>query len=284
MKLTVIVPAYNEEKVLGDVLDDVKKIIAHKNYEAEVIVVDDGSTDKTSEIAKSKGVIILRHKKNRGYGAALKTGIQASKNEVIVILDGDGSYPVNEIPILLNDIDKYEMVVGARIKKNVKMLFLRKIPKYILTKLAEYLVMEKIPDINSGLRVFKKSIYKKYTALLPDSFSFTLTITLAFIYNRERIKFTPIGYYKRKGISKIRPIHDTLNFFLLIIRTILYFSPIKILLPMAAIFIFAALVSALYSIIIIGKFLDVTVTLLIMFGFQLIVLALIADLVNRRVK
>ncbi len=184
MNLSIIIPVYNEEKILGEVLDNVKKLIALKNYEAEIIVVDDGSKDKTSEIAGLKGVHVLRHEKNRGYGAALKTGIQASENEIIAILDGDGSYPVDEVSVLLKDIDKYEMVVGARIKPGVKMPFLRKIAKYFLTKLAEHLVMEEIPDINSGLRVFKRSMYKKYTHLLPDGFSFTLTITLSSIYNR----------------------------------------------------------------------------------------------------
>ena len=161
MRFSIIIPVYNEEEILAEVLDNVEKIIAQKNYEAEIIVVDDGSKDKTAEIARLKGVNVLQHEKNRGYGTALKTGIRASKNEIIVILDGDGSYPVDEIPILLKDIDKYEMVVGARIKKGVKMSFLRKISKYILTKLAEYLIMEEIPDINSGLRVFKKSVYEK---------------------------------------------------------------------------------------------------------------------------
>jgi len=164
------------------------------------------------------------------------------------------------------------------------MPFLRKIPRFILTKLAEYLVGEKIPDINSGLRVFKKSMYRKYANLLPANFSFTLTITLAAISNYEKIRFIPINYYKRKGISKIRPIYDTLNFFLLIARTVLYFNPLRVFLPMAAIFIFAAALLALYSILVVGKFLDVTVTLLFIFGVQLAALALIADLINRRTR
>ncbi|MDB4349594.1 glycosyltransferase [Omnitrophica bacterium] len=283
MKLSVIIPVFNEEKVVGAVLDDVKRFIRDKGYQAEIIVVDDGSKDKTFDIAKSKDVSVLRHEKNRGYGATLKTGIKASRNEVIVILDGDGSYPVNEISGLLDEIDGSQMVIGARTKKDVKMSFLRKIPKFLLGRLAEYLVKEKIPDINSGLRVFKRSMYEEYANILPDTFSFTLTITLAAIANHKRIKFVPISYYKRKGVSKIRPIHDTLNFVLLIIKTILYFNPIRVFLPAAGIFVFAALAIALYSIFAAGRFLDVTVTLLFIFGVQLIVLGLIADLINRRV-
>lgn len=284
MEFSIVIPVYNEEKILADVLDNVKNLIALKNYEAEIIVVDDGSEDKTSEIAKLKGANVLRHEKRYGYGAALKTGIQASKNEIIAILDGDGSYPVDELSVLLQDIDKYEMVVGARIKRGVKMPFLRKITKYFLTKLAEYLIGERIPDVNSGMRVFKKSMYKKYVHLLPDGFSFTLTITLASISNRERVEFIPISYHKRSGVSKINPIYDTSNFLLLIIRTIICFNPLRVFVPVTALFIFAAMAVTFYSIFIIGRFMDVTVTLLFVFGVQLIVLGLVADLINRRVK
>jgi glycosyltransferase involved in cell wall biosynthesis len=284
MKFSIVIPAYNEAKILDTVLNGIKKIIAQEKHDAEIIVVDDGSRDRTAEVAASGGAIVLRHEKRRGYGAALKTGIAASKNEIIAILDGDGSYPAEEIPVLLGDIDKYDMVIGARVKKGVKMPFLRRIPKFILARLAEYLVMEDIPDINSGLRVFKKSVYKKYVNILPDEFSFTLTITLAFINNNEKIKFLPIGYHKRKGISKIRPIHDTANFLFLIIRTVLYFNPLRVFLPLAATFVFIAAAVAFHSIFIAGRFLDVTTTLLVTFGIQIIVLGLIADLINRRTK
>lgn len=284
MKLSIIIPAYNEEKILGEVLDEVKEFIQSKGHQAEIIVVDDGSKDKTSATAELRGVDVLRHEKNLGYGAALKTGIAASKNETILILDGDGSYPVEEIEGLLNEMDHFEMVVGARTKTGVKMSLMRKIPKYFLGKLSEYLIKQKIPDINSGLRVFKKSLYEKYAALLPDTFSFTLTITLMAISKQERIKFVPISYDKRKGISKIRPIYDTANFLLLIIRTILYFNPVRVLLPLAAIFIGAAFVIAFYSIVVMGRFLDVTVTLLFIFGVQTIILGLIADLIDRKLK
>jgi len=117
MRFSVIIPAYNEEKALGKVLDDIKKAAALKNFDAEVIVVDDGSKDRTSEIAGSKGISVLRHEKNRGYGAALRTGILASKNETIAIIDGDGSYPPDEMFILMGNIGENEMVIGARIKK-----------------------------------------------------------------------------------------------------------------------------------------------------------------------
>lgn len=284
MALSIVIPAYNEEKILGKVLEDIEEIISQNGYDAEIIVVDDASEDKTAEIARAKGVNVLQHAKNRGYGAALKTGIRSARNDVIVMLDADGSYPVDEMPLLLEDIDKHEMVIGARTKKgSVKMSLLRRIPKFALRKLAEYLAMEKIPDINSGFRVFKRSMYKKYVHILPSGFSFTLTLTLASIVGDEEVKFVPVSYYKRKGISKIRPIYDTTNFFILIIRTILYFNPLRVFLPMAAFLVFAALGIAAYSIYM-GRLHDVTVTLLIIFGIQVMLLGLIADLIDRKTR
>ena len=283
MKLSVIVPAYNEEKIIGDVLDGLKKVLGEGGHDAEIIVVDDGSIDGTSRLAQSKGVRVVRHEKNYGYGAALKTGIRAAGSGHILIVDGDGSYPLDDIPELLRDCDKYDMVIGARTKTGAAMSLMRNIAKSFLGKLAEYLVKERIPDINSGLRVFTKSMYEEYKRILPDGFSFTMTITLASMSARKNVRFVPIGYRKRKGISKIRPIHDTLGFFLLIIRTILLFNPLRVFMPVAALFFIAAAGLAVYSINVVGRFMDVSVTLLFVFGAQIIILGFIADLINRRV-
>lgn len=284
MEISVIIPAYNEEKILGKVLDDIKGLAGERGYDAQIIVVDDGSKDGTADVARSKGAVIVRHKKNRGYGASLKSGITVAKNEIVLMMDGDGSYPVEEIPDLLDKIEGLDMVIGARVKKGVRMSLLRRIPKFILGKLAEYLVKERIPDINSGMRVFRLPMYERHKGILPDTFSFTLTITLAAISGGERIEFVPINYYKRKGFSKIRPIHDTLNFLLLIVRTILFFNPVRVFVPIAAAFILAAAAMAVYSITVIGRFLDVTVTLLFVSGVQLLILGLIADLIDRKLK
>ncbi len=284
MRFSIVIPAYNEEKALGKVLDGLREISIRNNYETEIIVVDDASNDRTAEIARAKDVKVLQHIKNQGYGASLKTGINYSKNEVIAIVDADGSYPIEEISGLLKNIGEYDMVVGARIKKGANMSLLRKLPKYFVTKFAEYIVEEKIVDINSGFRVFKRTIYDKYKSLLPSGFSFTTTITLAFINGCEKIRFIPIGYAKREGFSKIRPVRDTLNFFYLIARTSVYFRPTKVFLPISVFFILSALVVALYSIFIIGRFLDTTITLLFVFGIQSIIIALLADLINHRMK
>lgn len=280
--VSIIVPVYNERESMGKVIDDLKTTMTDSGYKYEIIVLDDGSTDGTSEIAAAKGVCVIRHDRNRGYGASLKNGIQLSKNEIIVILDGDGSYPVDAIPGLLENIGQYDMVIGSRMKRNMPLL--RRLPKYILTKLGSYLVKAQIPDINSGLRAFRKSFYNKYFKLLPDRFSFTLTLTLCGLSNNDKIKFIPIDYNKRRGKSKIRFFYDTLNFFVIIGRTIMYFHPLRIILPIAAIFIISSFILCFYSLFFIGKMMDVTVMLLFISGVQLLFFGLIADLINRRIS
>ena len=282
--ISVIIPAYNEEASIGPVLDELKNVVKAYGDTSEIIVVDDGSSDRTAEIAEQKNVIVIQNELNSGYGDSLKIGINSAKNEKIVIIDADGSYPVKTIPELVEKSNTYDMVVGARTKKTAQMSSLRKIPKFFLTRLASYLVRKQIPDINSGLRVFTKTFFKKYERILPSAFSFTMTITLSAITSRDKVLFIPIDYYKRKGKSKIRPFHDTAYFLFTILRTIVYFNPLRVFLPLGLFFIFSALVVSLYSLLFLGKLLDVTVVVLFSFGVQIISLGLIADLVNRKAQ
>jgi glycosyltransferase involved in cell wall biosynthesis len=185
---------------------------------------------------------------NRGYGAALKAGITEARYEVIVIIDADGTYPCSAIPDLLDKAHDNDMVVGARIGKNVSIPLIRKPAKWFLNLLANYLSGKRIPDLNSGLRVLKKSLIKRYFHLLPSGFSFTTSITLAMLCNEHQVLYLPIDYYARVGKSKIRPIH-AYYFLLLIIRTIVYFNPLKIFLPLGGIFFFAGVAKFIYDII-----------------------------------
>ncbi len=285
--LSIVVPVYNEKEAVIKTVNDLKKIMEKSGLKYELILVDDGSLDGTGKIIdeniKDNTIKVIHHTINKGYGAAIKSGIKVSIYPWICITDADGSYPNERIPELFAESKDWDMVVGARTGSDVHFSWLRMLAKWIITKLANYLLQVKIPDINSGLRVFKKSMYKKYVHLLPSGFSFTLTLTMASMAKDERVKFVPVSYYKRKGVSKIRPIHDTTNFFILIVRTVLYFNPLRVFLPMAALFIFTALGIAIYSIAR-GRFLDVTVTLLIIFGVQVMVLGLVADLIDRKMQ
>ena len=200
-RVSIIIPAYNEEGMIGRVLSEVNKVMKNSNWGYETMVIDDGSSDGTGRIAEKKGARLISHLRNRGYGAALKTGIRNAKNDTILITDADGTYPAKEIPQLLKEMKDYDMVVGARTGEEVRMPFFRRPAKFFLNRLASYLSERKIPDINSGLRAFKKDIALKYFHILPPKFSFTTTLTLAFLSDDYLVKYIPIDYRKRRGRS-----------------------------------------------------------------------------------
>lgn len=232
-QVSIVIPAYNEEKGIAASLSHLLEIMKATDLEFEVIVVDDGSKDKTAEmIEKFKGEIkLIRQEINRGYGASLKAGIEQAQYDLIAITDADGTYPADRLPELVGWLKDYDMAVGARTGNHVKIPLLRRLPKIILNKYANYLVKYDIPDLNSGLRVFRKDLYKKFRNLLPSGFSFTSTITLAMLSNSYRVKYVSIDYYKREGKSKIKPIRDTINFFKLVSKITLYFDPLRIFMP-----------------------------------------------------
>lgn len=286
MKFSMIIPTYNEEE---SIIKTVSHLIGMNWKEfPEIIVVDDGSEEKVSNLKglDLEKVKICRHEQNRGYGVALKTGISNARNECIVITDADGTYPNERIPELVKMYEKgnFDMVVGARVGKNVEIPLIRRPAKWLITKLASYLSGVKIPDLNSGLRVMKKDVVKKYLNILPDGFSFTSTITLAMLTNGDRVKYVPINYFKRKGKSKIRPIHDTLNFIQLIVRTVLYFNPLKVFVPLSLFLVLLAFVVLIGSWILTEKAMDVTFGVILMTSVMVLVIGMLADLIDKRLQ
>jgi glycosyltransferase involved in cell wall biosynthesis len=248
------------------------------DLEFEIILVDDGSKDKTSEIAEGFDVKVIRQEYNRGYGAALKAGIEQAKYDLIAITDADGTYPSNRLPELISFMGDYDMVVGARTGKDVNIPLLRRLPKLILNKYANYLVRYKIPDLNSGLRVFKKETYKKFRNLLPSGFSFTSTITLALLSNSYRVKYISIDYYKRDGKSKIKPISDTINFFKLVSKITLYFDPLRIFMPATLVILSFGIVFLGYDVFFAENISDKTILVFFM-GMQFGLIGILADII-----
>ena len=224
--VSIVIPAYNEEDAIATQIKSIQTVMNKTAWRYEIVVVNDGSTDGTAERANIPDVKLLSFPVNRGYGASLKTGITTARSELIVIIDADGTYPSEAIPEMLARSDKYDMVVGSRVGENVNIPFNRKQAKWFLRLLASYLSGKHIPDLNSGLRVFKKSIVEQFYNILPSGFSFTTTITLAFLCNEFLVYYHPINYFKRVGSSKIQPTH-AYNFLLLILLTIVYFNPLK---------------------------------------------------------
>ena len=233
--VTIIIPAYNEEEGIADVITQLKEL--DENY--EIIVVDDGSTDNTYKLASDTGVKVIRHPYNKGYGAALKTGIRNAEADIVLFMDADGQHQPGDIKKIIQYIrEEYDMVVGARTKKS-KISLLRRPGKKVLSITANYLSGHKIPDINSGFRAVKKDKAMEFMRILPNTFSITTTMTLAFFKSGYNIKYVPIHTIGRTGTSKIKPFRDGFRFIMLIIRTIVLFDPMKVFLP-ASVLLFAA--------------------------------------------
>lgn len=283
MNVSIIIPAYNEENSIGKVIEEIRKAVDNYEGNCELIVVNDGSTDGTSEAVKQSQAMLIEHPVNRGYGAALKTGIKKAMHDIIVMTDADGTYPNEEIPNLVKYIEDHDMVVGARTGENVKIPFIRKPAKWVISKLANYLGETEIPDLNSGLRVMRKEIIERFLPLLPNGFSFTTTITLAMLTNGYSVKYVPIDYHKRTGKSKMKSIRDTLNFIQLITRTVMYFNPLKVFLPVSLSFFAISALLLLYRAFIHRAFGSVTVILFVA-GVQILALGMIADLINKRMS
>ena len=285
VKFSLIVPVYNEKESVAGTID---KLIKTPWQEfPEIIIVDDGSDEKISNnFASVEKVKIIRHEQNRGYGAALKTGIKNAGYDIIAITDADNTYPNERIPELVEMFEKgnFDMVVGARVGENVKIPLIRRPAKWSISKLANYLTEAKIPDINSGLRVMKKKVVEEYLNILPDGFSFTSTITLAMLTNSYKVEYVPIDYFERKGKSKIRPIHDTLNFIQLIIRTALYFNPLKIFIPLSLVLALFAFLVLIGSWFLTGKVMDITFGVVLMTSVLVMVVGMLADLIDKRLK
>ncbi len=229
--VTVVIPAYNEEMGVGHTVQEVIQVLAEAGIDAEVIVVDDGSLDSTGENALRAGARVLRHRSNRGYGASLKSGIAAARHNFILITDADGTYPASHIPEVLSELEFADMVVGARTGANVRIPLVRRPAKWVLNKLANYLTGSHIPDLNSGMRAFRRDVASQYFAILPNQFSFTTTITLAMLCDRYAVSYLPINYRARTGKSKIVP-WDAGSFLVLILRTAMLFRPLRVFLPL----------------------------------------------------
>lgn len=229
--LSVVVPAFNEETEIARQLSELQSVLNSLPVPAELILVDDGSTDHTAQRAEDCGIPVIRLGKNQGYGAALKRGIQAAAGEWILITDADGTYPPGSIPALFSRTAEADMVVGARVGGQVYIPLIRRPAKWILQIYAICLVGRWIPDLNSGMRIMRKTVVEKFWRLLPDRFSFTSTITVAMLAHGHKVAFVPIDYRRRVGTSKIRPA-DFPRFLALLTRTMLAVRPMRVLFPL----------------------------------------------------
>ena len=232
--LAVIIPAFNEEGGIRSTVEKVQAVLSSMTCRTELVVVDDGSSDGTAREAGAAGASVIAHPHNKGYGAALKTGILGTRATYILIIDADCTYPPEAIPRLWAKMDRYDMAVGSRPLSSTGITWARKPAKWFLNRLAGYLVGQHIPDLNSGQRIMRRAVLLHFLPLLPMGFSFTSTITMAMLANGYPVVYEPIEYAVRTGHSKIRP-QDFGNFILLVVRAIVLFNPLKVFLPAGAI-------------------------------------------------
>ena len=281
--VSIVIPAYNEEVAIGDDLDLIKRTMDATAQPYEVIVVNDGSTDRTVEIVSSRSwVKLLHHSHNRGTGAARSTGVRAALGNLILMTDGDGTYPNQDMPKLVDELQHCDMVIGARRQEKGTVRWLRTPAKWFIRSLASYLTAVKIPDLNSGLRGFKKDLVMKYMGILPNTHSWVSTITIAFLSDGYEVHFVPIEYYERKGKSSFHPMRDTYNYLPLVVRAVTYFNPLKVFLPIS-LFLFAVggikMVSDIFRY---NYHIPTTTVIVLLTAVQVAVMGLLADLIVKK--
>ena len=228
--LSLVIPAFNEEAGIGKVLDRLSEIRATLPFPVEVIVVDDGSSDRTAEIARSKQAVVVSHPINLGYGTSLKRGIQRATHEWVGIVDSDGTYDVGELRALVACLDGHDMVVGARQGAVYRGTFLKYPMRLVFRWLCLYVTGTRVPDVNSGFRLFRKGFVLSHGRALSSGYSFTTSLTILSLLEGCVVGFVPIHYVERLGRSKVRLIRDMLRSSQILLEIILMYNPLKVFL------------------------------------------------------
>jgi len=278
LDISVVLPVYNEATHLEEEVRRIEKAMDASEYTYEIIIVDDGSTDGSGDLAETLGVQTIRFNTNRGSGSARKYGTMAAKGKVVVWTDVDMTYPNDRIPELVDEIAGYDQVVGARTSEQGTVKLLRMPAKWFIRKLASYLTRTKIPDLNSGFRAFRRDVADQFLYLLPRGFSCVTTITMAFLTNGYSVKYIPIEYAKRAGRSKFHWLADTRRYLMQVVRMVLMHEPIRFFGPPAVILGLAGMIKLVYDLV--DKNFRIGTNTMVVLGiaFALAGIGLLADL------
>jgi glycosyltransferase involved in cell wall biosynthesis len=249
--ISVIIPAYNEASVIEDVVRRVFHTLERTGHAFGVLVVDDGSSDNTAQVAEAAGACVVRHPYNIGNGAAVKTGIRSARGEILVMLDGDGQHAPEDIPRLLEKLGPYDMVVGARTPGSDTDVH-RDVANRLYNWFATYVCGRRIDDLTSGFRAIKADIARGFVYLLPNTFSYPTTITLAVVRSGYSLAYVPVKTTRRIGKSKINLLRDGSRFLLIILKIATVFSPMKVFLPAGVLMFLTGLGYGLFKILVLG--------------------------------
>jgi len=257
VKISVIIPCYNESQTIGRLVNDISNL----HPDCEIIVINDGSSDDTAVIAEEAGASVYNHPYNIGNGAAIKSGIRRASGDILVFMDADLQHNPEDIETLLNYFPDYDMVVGARSKKDQASLG-RAVGNKIYNWLASYVAKFKVQDLTSGFRAIKSDIAQQFLYLLPNSYSYPTTLTLAVLRTGRALKYAPIQVKVRKaGKSNIKFYKDGIRFFMIIIKICTLFSPFRIFLPVSFLIFFTGLMYYMYTFFIWGRFTNMSALL-----------------------
>lgn len=277
--VSVIVPVYNEANSLPNLLDELTIILGRLKRPWEILIVNDGSTDATLEVLKGRPVRTISHPYNIGNGGAIKTGIRYAVGEIIVTMDGDSQHDPKDIPLLLSPIGPFDMVVGAR-SNSFSQGTHRGIANKFYNLIASYVSDFKILDLTSGFRAIKARMLRRYLYLLPNTFSYPTTLTLALIRSGHSLKYQPIRALKRGSKSKIRLFPDGIRFLLIIFKISTLFSPLKIFLPFSWMFSALGLINYSYTYYLNQEFTSMSLFLFIG-AFLFFLLGLISEQISQ---
>lgn len=243
MSVSVLIPAFNEGLAVRQTVLAVRDALTTQSIEHEIIVIDDGSLDQTLVEAESAGAILVRHPVNRGYGRALKSGLRRAKGDFIAIIDADGSYPVDELPRLIDKLSSFDMVVGARQGVHYRGSRAKHFGRVALERMVLFVTGVRVPDVNSGLRAFRKEIALEHIDQMGNGFSFTTTLTLAMLLEGHFVEYLPVPYHARVGASKVRFRRDVLRTVQILTNAVIAYNPLKLFLLLTYIAVFSLLFS-----------------------------------------
>ena len=272
--VSVVIPAYNEGQVISSVVGALAAAAAWR----EIIVVDDGSRDDTASQAQKAGASVVRHPYNKGNGAAVKSGIRRATGQYVLIVDGDGQHRPEDARTLIAQLGEYDLVIGAR-SRATQATQARRFGNGALNQFASYLTGREIPDLTSGFRAARRECLREFLHLLPNGFSTPTTTTLAFIKAGYNVTFEPIEARPRVGHSKIRLARDGAKFFMIILKIVTLFSPLRVFVPLAAFTFVVGVVYGIWNVIISSRIPNGSV-LLILFAVVVFLVGLVSEQIS----